>query len=60
MLVSTKLAPSPFGSGYDPDGIRAGAEGSLRALGSFERSYLTRRGWRLRGLLEKGVSNGKC
>lgn len=33
VLVSTKLAPSPFGSGYDPDGIRAGAEGSLRRLG---------------------------
>jgi aryl-alcohol dehydrogenase-like predicted oxidoreductase len=33
VLVSTKLAPSPFGSGYDPDGIRAGAEASLRRLG---------------------------
>jgi aryl-alcohol dehydrogenase-like predicted oxidoreductase len=32
VLVSTKLAPSPFGSGYDADGVRAGAEGSLRRL----------------------------
>lgn len=32
VLVSTKLAPAPFGSGYDAHGVRAGAEGSLRRL----------------------------
>jgi methylglyoxal reductase len=33
VLVFTKVGPSPIGSGYEPDGIRAGAEGSLRRLG---------------------------
>jgi len=33
VMVFTKVAGSPLGSGYDADGIRAGAEGSLRRLG---------------------------
>jgi aryl-alcohol dehydrogenase-like predicted oxidoreductase len=33
VLVFTKVGPSPIGSGYEAEGIRAGAEGSLRRLG---------------------------
>jgi aryl-alcohol dehydrogenase-like predicted oxidoreductase len=32
IMVFTKLAPKPAGSGFDPAGVRAGAEGSLRRL----------------------------
>lgn len=31
-LVFTKLAPEPAGSGFDPAGVRAGAQASLRRL----------------------------
>jgi aryl-alcohol dehydrogenase-like predicted oxidoreductase len=33
VLVFTKVGPSPIGSGYEAEGIRTGAEGSLRRLG---------------------------
>ena len=33
VLVFTKVAPKPAGSGFDADGVRAGAEASLRRLG---------------------------
>jgi aryl-alcohol dehydrogenase-like predicted oxidoreductase len=33
VLVFTKVAPRPAGSGFDADGVRAGAEASLRRLG---------------------------
>jgi aryl-alcohol dehydrogenase-like predicted oxidoreductase len=33
VLVFTKVAPKPPGSGYDPAGVRRGAEQSLRRLG---------------------------
>jgi methylglyoxal reductase len=33
VLVFTKLAPKPSGSGYDAPGVRAGAEASLERLG---------------------------
>lgn len=33
VLVFTKLAPKPVGSGYDAAGVRAGAEASLKRLG---------------------------
>jgi aryl-alcohol dehydrogenase-like predicted oxidoreductase len=33
VMVFTKVGPAPIGSGYEPDGIRAGVEGSLRRLG---------------------------
>jgi aryl-alcohol dehydrogenase-like predicted oxidoreductase len=33
ILVFTKVAPKPAGSGFDAKGVRAGAEGSLRRLG---------------------------
>ena len=33
VLVFTKVAPKPAGSGFDAAGVRAGAEGSLRRLG---------------------------
>jgi aryl-alcohol dehydrogenase-like predicted oxidoreductase len=33
IMVFTKVAPKPFGSGLDAAGIRAGAEASLRRLG---------------------------
>ncbi|MGH9267514.1 MAG: aldo/keto reductase, partial [Acidimicrobiales bacterium] len=33
VLVFTKLAPRPAGSGFDARGVRAGAEASLRRLG---------------------------
>lgn len=33
VLVFTKLAPKPAGSGYDALGVRAGAEASLKRLG---------------------------
>ena len=32
-LVFTKVAPKPSGSGFSPEGIRAGAEASLKRLG---------------------------
>lgn len=33
VMVFTKVAPSGAGSGFRPEGVRAGAEGSLRRLG---------------------------
>lgn len=33
VLVLTKVAPKPAGSGFDPTGVRAAAEASLRRLG---------------------------
>ncbi len=33
VAVFTKVAPKPAGSGFDPVGVRAGAEASLRRLG---------------------------
>lgn len=33
VLVFTKLAPTPNGSGFDRDGVKAGAEASLKRLG---------------------------
>ncbi len=33
VMVFTKVGPLPLGSGYEPDGIRSGAEGSLRRIG---------------------------
>lgn len=33
VMVFTKVGPRPMGSGYEPDGIRSAAEGSLRRLG---------------------------
>lgn len=45
ILVFTKVAPAPAGSGFDRDGVRKGAEGSLARLGR-DRIDLLQLHWR--------------
>ena len=49
VLVFTKVAPRPAGSGFDAKGVRKGAEGSLRRLGR-ARIDLLQLHWQDRGV----------